>query len=77
MATIPIQQLWHEKYIYFDDGKVFALYRQLQKRKCPGCPELPHFGLFGDLEQRMRKRYGLFPCKLCLKHLKIFTYECR
>ncbi|KAM4813480.1 E3 ubiquitin-protein ligase ZNF598 isoform X1 [Urocitellus parryii] len=76
-ATIPIHQLQHEKKydIYFADGKVFALYRQLLQHECPQCPQLPPFGLFGDLEQHMRKQHELFCCKLCLKHLKIFTYE--
>ncbi|CAD7683402.1 unnamed protein product [Nyctereutes procyonoides] len=76
-ATIPLHQLQHEKKydIYFADGKVFALYRQLLQHECPQCPELPPFGLFGDLEQHMRKQHELFCCKLCLKHLKIFTYE--
>ncbi|XP_036052987.1 E3 ubiquitin-protein ligase ZNF598 isoform X2 [Onychomys torridus] len=76
-AMIPIHQLQHEKKydIYFADGKVFALYRQLLQHECPRCPHLPSFGLFGDLEQHMRKQHELFCCKLCLKHLKIFTYE--
>ncbi|ELW67809.1 Zinc finger protein 598 [Tupaia chinensis] len=76
-ASIPIQQLQHEKRydIYFTDGTVFALYRQLLQHECPQCPELPPFSLFGDLEQHMRRRHELFCCKLCLEHLKIFTYE--
>lgn len=76
-ATIPLQQLQHEKKydIYFADGKVFALYRQLLQHECPRCPERPPFGLFGDLEQHMRRQHELFCCKLCLQHLKIFTYE--
>ncbi|XP_049759790.1 E3 ubiquitin-protein ligase ZNF598 isoform X1 [Elephas maximus indicus] len=76
-TTIPIHQLQHEKKydIYFADRKVFALYRQLLQHECPQCPTLPPFGLFGDLEQHMRRQHELFCCKLCLKHLKIFTYE--
>uniref|UniRef100_A0A8C5XDZ0 Zinc finger protein 598, E3 ubiquitin ligase n=1 Tax=Microcebus murinus TaxID=30608 RepID=A0A8C5XDZ0_MICMU len=76
-ATIPIHQLQHEKKydIYFADGKVFALYRQLLQHECPRCPELPPFSLFGDLEQHMRKQHELFCCRLCLQHLQIFTYE--
>ncbi|XP_037670112.1 LOW QUALITY PROTEIN: E3 ubiquitin-protein ligase ZNF598 [Choloepus didactylus] len=76
-ATIPIHQLQHEKKydIYFADGKVLALYRQLLQHECPRCPELPPFSLFSDLEQHMRKQHELFCCKLCLQHLKIFTYE--
>ncbi|XP_040829500.1 E3 ubiquitin-protein ligase ZNF598-like isoform X2 [Ochotona curzoniae] len=76
-STISLQQLQHEKKydIYFADGKVFALYRQLLQHECPQCPDLPPFGLFGDLEQHMRRQHELFCCKLCLKHLKIFTYE--
>ncbi|XP_076996437.1 E3 ubiquitin-protein ligase ZNF598 [Tamandua tetradactyla] len=76
-ATVPLHQLQHEKKhdIYFADAKVLALYRQLLQHECPRCPELPPFGLFGDLEQHMRKQHELFCCKLCLQHLKIFTYE--
>ncbi|XP_012661306.1 E3 ubiquitin-protein ligase ZNF598 isoform X2 [Otolemur garnettii] len=76
-ATIPLHQLQHEKKydIYFADGKVFALYRQLLQHECPRCPELPPFSLFGDLEQHMRKQHELFCCRLCLQHLQIFTYE--
>ncbi|KAM6156100.1 E3 ubiquitin-protein ligase ZNF598 [Rhynchocyon petersi] len=76
-ATIPLHQLQHEKKydIYFADGKVFTLYRQLLQHECPQCPALPPFGLFGDLEQHMRRQHELFCCKLCLKHLKIFTHE--
>ncbi|XP_075420599.1 E3 ubiquitin-protein ligase ZNF598 isoform X2 [Tenrec ecaudatus] len=76
-ASIVLQQLQHEKRhdIYFTDSKVFALYRQLLQHECPRCPALPPFGLFGDLEQHMRRQHELFCCKLCLKHLKIFTHE--
>lgn len=48
-----------------------CLSRQLLQHECPQCPELPPFGLFGDLEQHMRKQHELFCCKLCLKHLKV------
>ncbi|XP_061008528.1 E3 ubiquitin-protein ligase ZNF598 isoform X1 [Dama dama] len=76
-ATIPLHQLQHEKKydIYFMDGRVFALYRQLLQHECPRCPERPPFSLFGDLEQHMRKQHELFCCKLCLRHLQIFTHE--
>ncbi|XP_007980279.3 E3 ubiquitin-protein ligase ZNF598 isoform X3 [Chlorocebus sabaeus] len=76
-ASIPIHQLQHEKKydIYFADGKVYALYRQLLQHECPRCPELPPFSLFGDLEQHMRRQHELFCCRLCLQHLQIFTYE--
>ncbi|XP_054991405.1 E3 ubiquitin-protein ligase ZNF598 isoform X2 [Sorex araneus] len=76
-ASIALHQLQHEKAydIYFADGKVLALYRQLLQHECPRCPELPPFSLFGDLEQHMRKQHELFCCKLCLRHLKIFTFE--
>ncbi|XP_061008532.1 E3 ubiquitin-protein ligase ZNF598 isoform X5 [Dama dama] len=57
------------------DGRVFALYRQLLQHECPRCPERPPFSLFGDLEQHMRKQHELFCCKLCLRHLQIFTHE--
>lgn len=54
-----------------------CLSRQLLQHECPQCPELPPFGLFGDLEQHMRKQHELFCCKLCLKHLKVRPGESR
>lgn len=54
-----------------------CLSRQLLQHECPQCPELPPFGLFGDLEQHMRKQHELFCCKLCLKHLKVRPAESR
>uniref|UniRef100_F7GIS8 Zinc finger protein 598, E3 ubiquitin ligase n=1 Tax=Monodelphis domestica TaxID=13616 RepID=F7GIS8_MONDO len=76
-AAIPVHQLQYEKKydIYFADGKVYALYRKLLQHECPLCPEQRPFSLFVDLEQHMRKQHELFCCKLCVKHLKIFTYE--
>uniref|UniRef100_A0A673VQA6 Zinc finger protein 598 n=1 Tax=Suricata suricatta TaxID=37032 RepID=A0A673VQA6_SURSU len=56
-------------------GRPRRVSRQLLQHECPQCPELPPFGLFGDLEQHMRRQHELFCCKLCLRHLKIFTYE--
>ncbi|XP_074866375.1 E3 ubiquitin-protein ligase ZNF598 [Carettochelys insculpta] len=76
-SAIPINQLQYEKKydIYFADGKVFALYRKLLQHECPLCPEVRPFSTIVDLEQHMRKQHELFCCKLCVKHLKIFTYE--
>lgn len=56
--------VWH-------GGWLWCLPRQLLQHECPQCPQLPPFGLFGDLEQHMRKQHELFCCKLCLKHLKV------
>ncbi|MBZ3872951.1 Zinc finger protein 598 [Sciurus carolinensis] len=55
----------------------FALYRQLLQLECPQCPQLLPFSLFWDLEQHMQKQHEFFCCNLCLKHLRIFTYECK
>ncbi|XP_060642493.2 E3 ubiquitin-protein ligase ZNF598 [Anolis sagrei] len=76
-STINLSQLQHDKKydIYFTDGKVYALYRKLLQHECPICPEARPFATVGDLEQHMRKQHELFCCKLCVKHLKIFTYE--
>uniref|UniRef100_A0A8C8SB77 Zinc finger protein 598 n=1 Tax=Pelusios castaneus TaxID=367368 RepID=A0A8C8SB77_9SAUR len=76
-STIPVNQLQHEKKydIYFADGKVFALYRKLLQHECPLCPDMRPFNTIVELEQHMRKQHELFCCKLCVKHLKIFTYE--
>ncbi|KFU83857.1 Zinc finger protein 598, partial [Chaetura pelagica] len=49
--------------------------RKLLQHECPLCPDAKPFNTFADLEQHMRKRHELFCCKLCVKHLKIFTYE--
>ncbi|XP_009703127.1 PREDICTED: zinc finger protein 598, partial [Cariama cristata] len=76
-STIALNQLQHEKKydIYFTDGDVYALYRQLLQHECSLCPDVKPFNTFADLEQHMRKQHELFCCKLCVKHLKIFTYE--
>ncbi|KAM9014733.1 E3 ubiquitin-protein ligase ZNF598 isoform 1-T1 [Ara ararauna] len=76
-SAIALNELQHEKKydIYFTDGDVYALYRKLLQHKCSLCPDLKPFNTFADLEQHMRKQHELFCCKLCVKHLKIFTYE--
>ncbi|XP_059572473.1 E3 ubiquitin-protein ligase ZNF598 isoform X1 [Alligator mississippiensis] len=76
-STIVLNQLQHEKKydIYFADGKVHALYRKLLQHECPLCPHVQPFNTVVELEQHMRKQHELFCCKLCVKHLKIFTYE--
>ncbi|NXG74380.1 ZN598 ligase, partial [Baryphthengus martii] len=76
-SAVALQQLQHEKKydIYFTDGEVYALYKKLLQHECSLCPDLKPFNTFADLEQHMRKQHELFCCKLCVKHLKIFTYE--
>ncbi|NWS75227.1 ZN598 ligase, partial [Crotophaga sulcirostris] len=76
-SAIALHQLQHEKKydIYFTDGEVYALYRKLLQHECPLCPDAKPFSTFADLEQHMRKQHELFCCKLCVKHLKIFTHE--
>ncbi|XP_066432750.1 E3 ubiquitin-protein ligase ZNF598 isoform X2 [Eleutherodactylus coqui] len=61
--------------IYFSEGKVFSLFRRLLQHECHMCPEMRPFHAFADLEQHMRKHHEFFCCKLCVKHLKNFTYE--
>ncbi|XP_026539397.1 E3 ubiquitin-protein ligase ZNF598 isoform X1 [Notechis scutatus] len=76
-STIILSQLQHEKKydIYFTDGKIYALYRKLLQHECPLCRDSRAFPAIVELEQHMRKQHELFCCKLCVKHLKIFTYE--
>ncbi|XP_053550462.1 E3 ubiquitin-protein ligase ZNF598 [Bombina bombina] len=76
-SSIATQQLQHEKKydIFFSDGKIFSQYRRLLQHECTCCPEVRPFYTFPDLEQHMRKQHELFCCKLCVKHLKNFTYE--
>ncbi|NP_001028890.1 E3 ubiquitin-protein ligase ZNF598 [Danio rerio] len=76
-ATLNIHHYQCEKKydIYFGDGKVHAQFRKILLNECPHCPEPKVFSKFEELEQHMRKQHELFCCKLCLKHLKIFSYE--
>ncbi|KAM9305910.1 E3 ubiquitin-protein ligase ZNF598 [Gastrophryne carolinensis] len=76
-TTINTSQMQYEKKfdIFFSDGKVFSLYRRLLLHECVLCQEVRPFHAFADLEQHMRKQHELFCCKLCVKHLKNFTFE--
>ncbi|XP_029913966.1 E3 ubiquitin-protein ligase ZNF598 isoform X2 [Myripristis murdjan] len=76
-STLPYQQFQCEKKhdIYFSDGKIYAQFRRLLLPECPHCPEPKVFSRFEELEQHMRKQHELFCCKLCTKHLKIFSHE--
>ncbi|XP_037545458.1 E3 ubiquitin-protein ligase ZNF598 [Nematolebias whitei] len=75
--SLPYQQFPCENKhdIYFADEMIFAKYRRLLLSECPLCREPKVFSRFEELEQHMRKQHELFCCKLCLKHLKIFSYE--
>uniref|UniRef100_A0A8C2PXN2 RING-type E3 ubiquitin transferase n=2 Tax=Cyprinus carpio TaxID=7962 RepID=A0A8C2PXN2_CYPCA len=76
-AALHIHQYQCEKKydIYFADGKMYAQFRKILLHECPQCPEPKVFSKFEELEQHMRKQHELFCCKLCAKHLKIFSYE--
>ncbi|XP_016361539.1 zinc finger protein 598-like [Sinocyclocheilus anshuiensis] len=76
-AALNIHQYQYEKKfdIYFADGKIYAQFRKILLHECPQCPEPKVFSKFEELEQHMRKQHELFCCKLCAKHLKIFSCE--
>uniref|UniRef100_A0A3Q1HJD2 RING-type E3 ubiquitin transferase n=2 Tax=Anabas testudineus TaxID=64144 RepID=A0A3Q1HJD2_ANATE len=76
-SSLPYQRFPCEKKhdIYFGDEKIYAQYRHLLLSECVRCPEPKIFSRFEELEQHMRKQHELFSCKLCTKHLKIFSYE--
>ncbi|XP_023670803.2 E3 ubiquitin-protein ligase ZNF598 [Paramormyrops kingsleyae] len=61
--------------IYFCDGKTYSQFRRILQSECPQCPEPRIFATFEELEYHMRKQHELFCCKLCAKHLKIFSHE--
>ncbi|XP_070837946.1 E3 ubiquitin-protein ligase ZNF598 [Chaetodon trifascialis] len=61
--------------IYFNDEKIYAHYRHLLLPECLCCSEPKVFSKFEELEHHMRKQHELFCCKLCTKHLKIFSHE--
>uniref|UniRef100_A0A3Q3VK64 RING-type E3 ubiquitin transferase n=1 Tax=Mola mola TaxID=94237 RepID=A0A3Q3VK64_MOLML len=74
-SCLPYQQFHCEKKhdIYFSDEKIYAKY--LLSPECPCCSGPKVFVNFTELEQHMRKQHELFCCKLCTKHLKIFSHE--
>ncbi|NP_001089919.1 uncharacterized protein LOC734987 [Xenopus laevis] len=76
-TSLPLQQMQYEKKhdIYFEDGKLIAQFRKLLQHECTLCPSMRPFHAFAELEQHMRKHHELFCCKLCVRHLKNFTYE--
>ncbi|KAL1278427.1 hypothetical protein QQF64_025100 [Cirrhinus molitorella] len=76
-VALKIHQYQCEKKydIYFADGKIYAQFRKILLHECPQCQEPKVFSKFEELEQHMRKQHELFCCKLCAKHLKIFSYE--
>nr|XP_046270570.1 E3 ubiquitin-protein ligase ZNF598 [Scatophagus argus] len=76
-SCLPYQQFPCEKKhdIYFSNEKIYAQYRHLLLPECLRCSEPKVFSKFEELEQHMRKQHELFCCKLCSKHLKIFSHE--
>ncbi|XP_038675176.1 E3 ubiquitin-protein ligase ZNF598 [Scyliorhinus canicula] len=76
-STIATPQFHHEKKfdIYIADGRIHAQFRKLLQHDCPVCAESRPFNTFEDLEHHMRKQHEMFSCKLCVRHLQIFTYE--
>uniref|UniRef100_A0A8C6TEJ8 RING-type E3 ubiquitin transferase n=1 Tax=Neogobius melanostomus TaxID=47308 RepID=A0A8C6TEJ8_9GOBI len=76
-SSLPYQNFPCDKKhdIYFKDERIYAQYRHLLLPECIHCPEPKVFSRFEELEQHMRKQHELFSCKLCSKHLKIFSYE--
>lgn len=76
-SSLPYQQFPSEKKhdIYFCDEKIYAQYRHLLLPECLRCSEPKVFSKFEELEHHMRKQHELFCCKLCTKHLKIFSHE--
>ncbi|XP_020502638.2 E3 ubiquitin-protein ligase ZNF598 [Labrus bergylta] len=76
-SSLPYQLFTCEKKhdIYFGDERIYAQYRHLLLPECVRCSEPKVFSKFEELEQHMRKQHELFCCKLCSKHLKIFSHE--
>ncbi|KAL4624460.1 zinc finger protein 598-like [Arapaima gigas] len=76
-GTIDSLQFQCEKKydIYFSDSKIYAQFRKILQSECPQCLDPKVFYKFEELEQHMRKQHELFSCKLCVKHLKIFSHE--
>ncbi|XP_040047809.2 E3 ubiquitin-protein ligase ZNF598 isoform X2 [Gasterosteus aculeatus] len=76
-SSLPFQQFPCEKKydIYFCNEKIYAQYRRLLSPECLRCPEPKVFSKYEELEHHMRKQHELFCCKLCSKHLKIFSHE--
>ncbi|KAI3360070.1 hypothetical protein L3Q82_014387 [Scortum barcoo] len=76
-SSLPYQKFPCEKKhdIYFSDEKIYDEFRHLLLPECPHCSEPKVFSKYEELEHHMRKQHELFCCKLCTKHLKIFSHE--
>lgn len=76
-SSLPYQNFPCDKKrdIYFSNDYIYAQYRHLLLPECLYCPESKVFSRFEELEQHTRKQHELFCCKLCTKHLKIFSSE--
>ncbi|XP_068560553.1 E3 ubiquitin-protein ligase ZNF598 [Cebidichthys violaceus] len=76
-SSLPYQQFPCEKKhdIYFCNEKIYAQYRHLLLPECLRCSEPKVFSKYEELEYHMRKQHEVFCCKLCTKHLKIFSHE--
>ncbi|XP_059835553.1 E3 ubiquitin-protein ligase ZNF598 [Hypanus sabinus] len=76
-STIITHQFHHEKKygIYIADGKIHTQFRKLLQHDCSVCLESRPFNTFEELEHHMRKQHEMFSCKLCVRHLQIFSYE--
>ncbi|XP_055007335.1 LOW QUALITY PROTEIN: E3 ubiquitin-protein ligase ZNF598-like [Boleophthalmus pectinirostris] len=76
-ASVPYQRFPCDQNhgIYFKDERVFAQYKRLLLPQCIHCPEPKVFSTFEELERHMRKQHKRFCCRLCSKHLKMFSYE--
>ncbi|XP_078274503.1 E3 ubiquitin-protein ligase ZNF598 [Rhinoraja longicauda] len=76
-STIATHQFHHEKKydIYIADGRIHTQFRKLLQHDCSICIESRPFNTFEELEHHMRKQHEMFSCKLCVRHLQIFSYE--
>lgn len=76
-STIGTHQFHHEKKydIYIADGRIHTQFRKLLQHDCSVCLESRPFNTFEELEYHMRKQHEMFSCKLCVRHLQIFSYE--
>ena len=57
--------------ILLEDESVEDAYEALLEHRCRTCNDSPLFDSFGGLRQHMSRSHTLFPCQLCVDHLKV------
>lgn len=61
--------------ILLEDESVEDAFSALLEHHCKFCEKSTDFKTFPELQRHVARIHELFPCKLCVEHLKLFTFE--